>query len=353
MEEVFRPVWFDSMGAKSSSILVDLGGCRLLVDPGVAIMHPSFPASMEDKVRWAEEGYEAIRSAAAEASIVVITHYHYDHYTDFDPMLYRDKLLLAKDPNKYINGSQRRRALSFYANYLSILGGGRLEEVLKPPREEEYPDTLEDLGEALSKSFGDYEKRRRELLEKGRRWFERRVEEWRRYKRIPELRGEGFEARFADGRSFELCGSRLRFTEPLFHGVEYSRVGWVLGLTIDRGKWRIHYSSDINGPIIEDYASMIIDLNPHILILDGPPTYMLGYMLNNTNLHRAVDNAVRILREAGRLELVIYDHHLLREPRYKERTMPVWREAEKQGVRLTTAAEHLGLKPAVLRSMQA
>jgi predicted metallo-beta-lactamase superfamily hydrolase len=83
-----RIVWFDSLGAKSSCIMVELKGCSLLVDPGVAVMHPSFPASLEDKVRWAREGYEAIVRAASEASVVVITHYHYDHYTDFDPAIY-------------------------------------------------------------------------------------------------------------------------------------------------------------------------------------------------------------------------------------------------------------------------
>jgi predicted metallo-beta-lactamase superfamily hydrolase len=229
------------------------------------------------------------------------------------------------------------------------LGGIELEEVLRPPEAREYPDPLESLTEALSRSFGDYEPRRQELLRKGGKWFERRAREWGRSPRIPEMRGDGFEVGFADGRVFEVCGATLRFTEPLFHGVEYSRVGWVVALTIDAGKTRIHYSSDVNGPIIEDYASMIIDLYPDILVLDGPPTYMLGYMLNNTNLRRAVDNAVRILRETSRLKLAIYDHHLLREPRYKEHTLPVWREAERQGVTLTTAAEHLGMIPAVLR----
>ena len=83
------------------------------------------------------------------------------------------------------------------------------------------------------------------------------------------------------------------------------------------------------------------------MILDGPMTYMLGYLLNRTNLNRAIANALRIIREAG-TELIIYDHHLPREARFRENTQEVWGVAERCDKKLLTAAEFLGETPKVL-----
>ncbi len=108
------------------------------------------------------------------------------------------------------------------------------------------------------------------------------------------------------------------------------------------------YSSDVGGPIIEDYAEWIIDEQPDLIVLDGPATYMLGYAINRINLRRAVENAVRIVEEVD-FELMIYDHHLPREAKFKERTKEVWSLAEKLGKKVVTCAELLNLEPAVLR----
>jgi hypothetical protein len=111
------------------------------------------------------------------------------------------------------------------------------------------------------------------------------------------------------------------------------------------GNTLIH-TSDLNGPIIEDYAEMIIDENPDILILDGPMTYMYGYLLNKTNLNRAIENAKRIVEEID-AEVIIYDHHLPRENKFRDRTRKVWDAAKKYNKNLMTAAEFLGEKTIV------
>ncbi|RLE81085.1 MAG: MBL fold metallo-hydrolase [Thermoprotei archaeon] len=345
----FKPVWFDSLGAKSSSITVECSGVRILIDPGVAIMHPSFPAPGELKREWTIRGREEIKKAARKADIVIITHYHYDHFTDFDKELYERKVVLAKNPNEYINDSQRERSLRFYTNFFKELGNIALEEVLEEPSEKAYSNPLEELPIASSIDYGDYAQRKRELLEKGLKWFERRAEKWSRWCRIPErdFPNTNTKLLFADGREYEFKGVKIRFTRPLFHGIEFSRVGWVVSVVIECQKMKLLYTSDLNGPIIEDYAEWIISEKPQIIILDGPMTYMLGYTLNLINLQRAVKNAVRIVEESGS-ELIIYDHHLPREKKFREHTKEVWEKAEKKGIRLVTAAEYLGLKPVVL-----
>lgn len=333
-------IWFDSFGAKSSCTLVETRDVTVLIDPGVAIMHHSFPASDEDKLLWLSEGEERVREAFKRAEVVVISHYHWDHFIpEAEP--YRGKLLLAKNPNEYINDSQRRRALNFYSELWSRLGGRGLE--FKENRKDFKEPRLSSFG----LDFGDYNERRRELLEKGRRWFERRAEKWRRYKAIPEAKLDEIEVLYPEGRELKFGGTRLKFTKALFHGIEYSRVGWVFSTLIDDGEEKLMHTSDLNGPIIEDYAEMIIKERPDYLILDGPMTYMLGYTLNLINFRRVLENAKKIVEDVD-FKLMVWDHHLPREPRFREHTKEVWELAKRLEKNLKTASEHqLGKAPVV------
>jgi hypothetical protein len=339
----FELVWFDSLGAKSSCTLVKTD-LKILIDPGIAVMHPGFPAPTEKKLEWYEKGRMKILSRSAD--VIVISHYHYDHFMD-ELSLFRDSVLLAKNPNEYINDSQRERAEVLYRKIFHFFGVD-FERRLREPSLNDYEDPLINL-KSSKRNFGGYQRRREELLEKGRRWFENRVEKWREWKRIPEMKSGKFELRFAEGKVFRLGKTKLRFSQPFFHGIEYSRVGWVFSTVVEFKGEKLIHSSDLNGPIIEDYAEWIIEENPDILILDGPMTYMLGYTLNLINFRRSVENVLRILREAD-TEILIYDHHLPREPKFKERTIEVWEEAKKRGKKILTAAEYLGKVPVVVES---
>ncbi len=340
-------IWFDSMGAKSSSVLVHGPSGSLLIDAGVAIMHRGFPAPLAAKGRWLEEGRNALLDAAGRAEAVTITHYHYDHFTDFDPRVYADRTVLAKSPNRYINDSQRRRAEKFYGHLKeAFCSDCRLFGEPSGLGPDDYPDPVDNLGRIDRWVIGESARR----LETGKAWFRERAKAWARRPEMFELKSDRVRVEWADGREFSVGGMRVRFTQPLFHGEEYSRVGWVLMVIVECCGWKLVHSSDVDGPVIEDYANVIAEEKPNVLILDGPPTYMLGYRFGLDSLERAIDSAVRILEETrDSLELMIYDHHLPREPNYRRRTERVWKLASKLGVRLSTAAEVLGQTPAVLR----
>jgi len=222
---LFEPVWFESFGAKSSCTIVKTGDIKILIDPGVAVMHPSFPASDEEKYLWEDMGRRAIRKASRLANVVVTSHYHYDHYSPEDLDIYRGKVNFMKNPNEYINDSQRVRAEEFYSKLCRELGGCDLEDVVVKRRRWNYKDPVRELRYARAKDFGDYTQRRAELLEKGARWFRKRVEMWNRSSWIPELTFGDTMVKYPEGRCFRFGETTLRFTEPLFHGVEYSRVG--------------------------------------------------------------------------------------------------------------------------------
>jgi len=344
----FRLVWFDSLGAKSAcTTLVKTPDVTVLIDPGVAVMQPSFPAPDSKKMEWAKEAEKKILHASKEADIIVISHYHYDHFTDFDERLYMGKIILAKDPNEYINDSQRKRAERFYDHLSRAFGRKRLDELMKPRKRKSYPDPMDDLPLARSRKYGDYEKRKKELLKRGERWFMKRAERWNQMNLIPEMKFKRCEVKFADGRRFRFGRTEIRFTKPQFHGIEYARVGWVISTTVKYKDEKLIHTSDLEGPVIEDQAQWIIDENPDVLIVDGPSTYLIPYMLNLINLRRAIENMCRIISETN-AELIIYDHHLPREPRYRERVKEVYESARQEGKDVLTAAEYLGRKPVVL-----
>jgi len=347
-------LWFDSMGAKSSSVAVNTSEGLFVVDPGAAAMQPSYPLDDSRKVTLRMEAVRRIEEYVARASAVIITHYHYDHHLRVgDPHLrlspnpYSGKLLIMKDPNTYINASQWGRARELVRN-LALMSGAEFEDLLIKPRASTFNDPVPHLREAHSRDWGTYLRRRKELLRKGRAWFSKLAEglwgrePWVREAELPD----GTRLVWGDGRSFSFGDVKVRVFPPWFHGIEYDRTGWVTPVLIEVRGARIMYSSDLMGPAIEDYASRVIAERPDILILDGPPTYLFPYMLNRINLRRAVENAVRIIRECSP-ELMIYDHHLLRERRWRERVREVFKAAAEEGVQLLTAAECLGGKPLI------
>ncbi len=279
--------------------------------------------------------------------MIVISHYHYDHFTDFDEKLYEGKLILAKNCNEYINDSQRKRAERFYDRLCGTFGNVKLNDLLEENRKKNYPDPLNFLPQARSKDYKDYSERKRELLRKGKKWFSKRVENWNKLKLVPEVKFDKCEVRWADGKEFRFGKTRVRFTRPLFHGIEYARVGWVIPTIITLEDEKIIHSSDLEGPVIEDHSEWIINENPNVLIIDGPSTYLIPFMLNLINLRRAVENMCGIIKETDS-ELILYDHHLLRERLFRERVKEVYQAAEEERKKVLTAAEYLGKMPVVL-----
>lgn len=352
-----NPIWFDSMGAKSMCTRVETEDTSILIDPGAAEMQPSYPMSDSEKFAYRQEAREAIQRQGENSEHVVITHYHYDHHFlpdfsgfDFESMLGGGSLWI-KDPNRWINNSQWDRSRVFLRAVCETFDGERYEDLKTEPEQKNFEDPVPELGHAMGKDFGDYQGRREELLDKWSERFESWVDNWRskNWVREPDL---SVPVHFADGLEFEEGETKVVFSPPLFHGIEYSQTGWVIAVKItDRNGFTFLYTSDLQGPTIEDQADWIIEVDPDFLILDGPATYLYGFMLNKTNLKRSVDNAVRILREAD-VKTFIYDHHLLREKKYRERTEKFWKAAEEEETEVGTAAELRGERPVTLQKTE-
>ncbi|NJE85174.1 MBL fold metallo-hydrolase [Thermococcus sp. CX2] len=248
------PLASESLGVRSLATFVEAGGIKILIDPGVALGPkryglPPAKAEMEalQKMRRKLQGY------ARRSDVVVISHYHYDHYTPFFEGLYESssesyareiyerKLLFIKHPRENINFSQKKRAWVFLKN-----------------------------AEPIAKKI-----------------------------------------EFADGKSFDLGGVELEFSPAVPHGSEGSRLGFVVMTLIDDGSERVIHASDIQ-LLNRKSVEWIIEKVPDLLITGGPPTY-LGKRAEGS-WEAGIKNLNEIIRETG--AEIILDHHIIRDKNY-------------------------------------
>lgn len=256
------PLAFDSMGTRSMATLVETEDIKLIIDPGVALAPERFglPPHPEEIKRMGEH-WNAIKNAAKDADILIVTHYHFDHHMPESTDIFKGKTAMLKNPKEHINKSQIARSAKFLRNMTGL------------PKEIVY----------------------------------------------------------TDGKEFRYGGTRLKFSEPMTHGLE-NRLGYVTEVLVDDGAGRFIHTSDVLGPSTKEQTEFIIHENPDTAFIDGPMYF---------SMREAIVNLKRIVNESDIRDLVI-DHHLLRDEHWKKKIDEVFKEAEKKGVRVLTAAEYSG-----------
>jgi predicted metallo-beta-lactamase superfamily hydrolase len=104
------PLAADSLGVRSMATYVEAGRTGVLIDPGACLAPSRFnlpPADAEWEAL--KRANDRIGAYGERAGIVVITHYHDDHFRH-EPSAYTGRWVLAKDPRRMIAGQQARRA---------------------------------------------------------------------------------------------------------------------------------------------------------------------------------------------------------------------------------------------------
>jgi len=131
---IVTPLAAESLGVRSMATYVECGDTRVVIDPGAMLAPNRFNLSPSD------EEWEALRRAndrisayAARASLVFVSHYHEEHFR-YDPGLYAERRLWAKDPARHIGGRQALRAATLWKSL-----GGRLEPDVAEGRRLETP----------------------------------------------------------------------------------------------------------------------------------------------------------------------------------------------------------------------
>ncbi|MEM0098585.1 MAG: MBL fold metallo-hydrolase [Thermoplasmata archaeon] len=236
----------DSQGVRSMALFIDTG-IKIIIDPS-ASLGPYRYGLRPTEIEYSKllEYKKKIREYAKKSDVLIITHYHYDHY-DPNENFYKNKRLFIKDPMNFINRSQKIRAEYF-------------TQIVK-----------------------NYE--------------------------------------IADGKEFEIENTKIKFSNPFHHGNENSRLGYVISVSVEKDL-KLLFTSDVEGPIVESVADYIISESPDLVVIDGPPTYFLGYRFSQMDLERTISNLKRIVKE---IDKVIIDHHLLRDLNYRERLNDVYK----------------------------
>ncbi|ADC64868.1 conserved hypothetical protein [Ferroglobus placidus DSM 10642] len=131
------PLAFDSFGARSMATFVSSKNVRIIIDPSVALGPRRYGLPPHEKeIRRKEKLWERIKKYAGKAEVVVITHYHYDHHNPNDAEVFRDKVVLIKDPRNKINRSQMGRS----AFFISQIKDAAKEIVVADGKEFEFED---------------------------------------------------------------------------------------------------------------------------------------------------------------------------------------------------------------------
>lgn len=276
---IITPLAAESLGVRSAAFFVETADVRVLIDPGVSLAPRRFglpPHPLEIKAM--NESWRAIKEFAARAEVLVITHYHFDHFDPTEPFVFNGKTLLIKHPKENINASQRARARDLIRNF---------------------------------------------------RTLPRRVE-------------------FADNGEFRFGGTLIRFSPAVPHGPG-TKVGWVVEVSIREGESCFLHTSDIQGASLPQQVAFIRAESPDTLYLDGPLTYMVGEGFSLGDLGASIRNICDII-ETMSVQTVIIDHHLLRDPKWKEEIKEVVATAEKTGKKVVTAAGFLGRDEEILEA---
>ena len=276
------PLAAESLGVRSMCTYVETPDVKVLLDAG-ASLGPSrwgLPPHLRE-YRALAECRERISKAAEKAEVVTISHYHFDHHT-------------PSFTDWFCNWSSAEIAAKIYEGKTALVKNHR--------------------------SKINYSQRRRG-------WMFRKTAG----KHVKTLE-------VADGRNFEFGDTRLKFSEPVFHGIENTPLGWVLMTTIDYGDERMLFASDVQGPMYNATVEMILGEAPDLLIIGGPPLYLAGFRVDEAHIQQGMKNLEELVKN---IPTTILEHHILRDDRWRAACQPIFNTASKAGHTILTAAEFL------------
>jgi predicted metallo-beta-lactamase superfamily hydrolase len=110
------PIASDSLGVRSMATLVETKDVRIAIDPSAALGPSRYGLPPHRKELEALDHYvREAHNAAAKSDILIITHYHFDHF-DLGGDHFKGKKVYAKSIEENINKSQTERGKAFKEN---------------------------------------------------------------------------------------------------------------------------------------------------------------------------------------------------------------------------------------------
>jgi len=110
---------------------------------------------------------------------------------------------------------------------------------------------------------------------------------------------------------------------------------------------RVLFASDVQGPMDDVALRIIISEKPQLLIIGGPPLYLAGFRVNEEQIQLGLKNLEALARK---IPVVIVEHHLLRDLKWRDSAKQVFQAAKAAGNKVITAAEFLGSEDQLLEA---
>lgn len=276
------PLAAESFGVRSMCTYVETTDLKVLLDAGASLApnrhgFPPHPKEYEALQKCREK----ISKAAEQAEVVTLSHYHFDHHTPS----YEDWCYNWSSPE--VARQVYEGKLVLVKNYRSMINFSQRRR-----------------GWLFKKTAGKYAK----------------------------------SLKTADGKTFEFGNTKLKFSNPVFHGSENSALGWVLMTTIECEDEKFLFAPDVQGPMNDSALKIILVEKSQLIIIGGPPIYLAGFRVKDEHIELGMKN---LEISAKNIPTTILEHHILREERWREFSQPVFDAASKTGHSMVTAAEFL------------
>ncbi len=163
---------------------------------------------------------------------------------------------------------------------------------------------------------------------------------------LKRISGLPKEVRVADSNTHVQGNTVIKISSPTPHGPT-PKLGYVIQVLIWDREQRILFTSDVEGPVNDDAVNFMIENPADLVIVDGPPTYLVGTKKEVSDPDIALRALAKYLSVCTPKHLVI-DHHLLRDLNYVkfyELLRPYIKKTK-----LLTAAEYMGREPELLEA---
>jgi predicted metallo-beta-lactamase superfamily hydrolase len=278
------PIASESFGVRSMCTLVQTPEVTMLLDAGVSLCPyrfnlPPHPIEFQTIAKLRKK----IADAADKASIVTISHYHFDHHTpSYEDwvvnwtesyttanQIYHGKTILLKNPKENINTNQRKRAWIFQKT-----GGKTAKNIV-----------------------------------------------------------------LADGKTFNFGKTKVKFSPAVTHGSEDNRLGWVIMTTIQHEDEKFLFAPDVQGPMSQRTTDIILSEQPAVAMLGGPPLYLENSKVDTVQINQSLKNMERLV---AAVPLILLEHHALRDEGWKGKMGSIYQCAARSRHDIMTAAEYAG-----------
>lgn len=287
------PLAAESLGVRSMCTLVETPDVKILLDAGVSLCPNRFglpPHPIEFKA--IEKARRKIAETAEKVEVVTLSHYHFDHHTPS----YEDWLC---------NWTARDETARQIYEGKTVL--------IKNPKEK----------------INFNQRRRGWIFQKTGGKYAKKLE-------------------IADGKTF-LFGkaTKVKFSEPVFHGSENSALGWILMTTIEYENEKFMFAPDVQGPMAIQTLEIIKKEKPQLLMIGGPPLYLARFKIDEGRIQTGMENLEKVVKVS---QIVILEHHILRDESWREKARKIFEKAEEAGCKVLTAAEFLREENAFLEA---